>query len=111
MSKFISGLFLVAFATAGIVSLLREFWIWLLKADCPGTYYIVIPMSGHKENAEAMLRRAAGCAKSFGRNGVRIVCADCGMDEETKQICKHICEEKDEIRYCRIQELDAEIKQ
>ena len=109
MSRFISGIFLVAFAAAGIVGLLREIWLWLLKTDCPETYYIVIPMSGHIDNAETMLRCAASRAGRFGNGKIRIICADCGMDEETELMCKNICEEKPEISICRISELGTMI--
>lgn len=111
MSKFISGIFLVAFATAGIVGLLREFWLWLLKADCPGTYYVVIPISGHKDNAEAMLRNTAARMEWLGGGKIRIICADFGMDEETKRLCRQICEEKPEISLCTIDELNTIMQQ
>lgn len=110
MSKFISGIFLVAFATAGIVSLLREFWLWLLKADYSGTYYMVIPISGHKDNAEAALRSAVERVKFINGDKIRILCVDCGMDEETGHICRDVCEENSRMSFCNIQELSDIIK-
>lgn len=102
MSKFISGIFLVAFATAGIVGLLREFWLWLLKADCPDVpaYYIVIPVSGHMENIGGMLGSVSERAKAAGFSKTYIVCADCGMDAETKLLCGKICAGKPETLIC-----------
>lgn len=55
---------------------------------------IVVPVTGHDEEAEFVLRSAAQRAKWMGgKDEKRVLCVDCGMDEETRHICETICRE------------------
>lgn len=53
---------------------------------------IVICFDGHKEDAEFILRKAIIDAKWNNKND-NIICADNGMDEETRKICQLICKD------------------
>lgn len=106
MSGLIAKILFTFFAIVGVVELLRRFLLWLMKTDCPETFYLVVPFSGHNDKAEAVLRGALEQIKTLeGEKGL-IVCVDCGMDEETKQICRAMCNDNTEIRLCSANELN-----
>ena len=93
------------FAIVGIVELLRLFVIWLLKTDNTGSLYLVISFRGHDDQAETALRSASERARWLGGD-VQVICVDCGMDEQTRQICEIICTENSEILICTPDEFE-----
>lgn len=47
---------------------------------------MVVPIRGHDEEAEIVLRHAAARVKwAGGGRFKKVVCLDCGMDDETKK--------------------------
>ena len=51
----------------------------------------IVPICGHNEEAEYLLRSAAARVK-WADNGRerRVICLDCGMDLETRMICEKL---------------------
>ena len=90
----------VLFAVLGMVEAFRVFLFWLLKTENPGKFYLVLFMSGHDENAELVLRSACERIRWIPDSRVELVVVDCGMDEETKEICETICADLPEIHLC-----------
>lgn len=64
--------------------------------DDSETNTLIIPIKGHKEDAEFVLRKAAIKLKwkNSGKNS-SIICLDCGMDSETRKICSLVCKDYD----------------
>lgn len=59
--------------------------------------YIVIPVKGHREDIEFVIR---GTAASRQRDTVILV-ADFGADRETAAIARRLCEEYDRMKWIR----------
>ncbi len=68
---------------------------WLLDRLFDGggrqRIYLVAPMTADAENAEQTLRTLAVACKERGCRGMKAVCLDCGMDEETRAVCERFC--------------------
>lgn len=75
----------------GLVDLIRMLILWGLHIKEEDEIMIVVPISGHNEEAELLLRSAA--AKVCFMEGFKsneVICLDCGMDEETRSICENV---------------------
>lgn len=75
----------------GLVDLCKMVILWVLRTKEEDEFMIVVPISGHNEEAEFLLRSAA--TKVLFTDALRkteVICLDCGMDDETRQICETI---------------------
>lgn len=86
-------------AIIGIVEIVRLILFHILKTGNPGKFMLMLPLSGHDEQAEYVLRSAIERARWF-YDDVQIVCLDRGMDEATRQVCEIICADNPEIILC-----------
>ena len=91
-------------AVFGLVSLLRVFFLWMLKTENPGEFCIFLAVRGHDEKAEVSLRSAVERSKWLEPHA-RIFCVDLGMDEETRAVCETICGENKNLVLCTPEEL------
>ncbi len=72
---------------------------------------LVLPIYGHDEKAEMILRSAAAKVEWNNLNDNKlIVCLDCGMDAETKHICDTISSEYTFIRVYNLKEFEKMFK-
>ena len=75
----------------GAVEAIRIFLRALLHTGKTGKIYFILAFRGHDEEAELALRAAVQKLKWLGGGDEkRILCLDCGMDEETREICGHL---------------------
>lgn len=95
----------VLFAILGMVEAFRIFLFWLLKTENSGKLYLIISMSGHDEEAEMVLRSACERVRWIPDSETELIVIDCGMDEETRQICEMACFDLPEIHLCRPDEI------
>ena len=58
---------------------------------------LVAPMTADADNAEQTLRTLAVACKERGCRGMKAVCLDCGMDEETRAVCERFCRDHGEL--------------
>ena len=73
---------------------------------------ILIPICGHKENIEMILRSILSSMKWFGlKKNNQIVCLDLGTDSETYNICKIFSEEYANIYFYSLDEFNGIIQQ
>lgn len=97
---------LVFFLIMGLVETCRLLLLWLLRPEKMEEAALVVPLTGHVEDAEYLLRSAA---QSFqwdrSRCPKRLICVDGGMDQETKEICLHLQRELPFLEICSPQEL------
>jgi hypothetical protein len=85
------GVFLVII---GLVEVFRMISFLFLRTKGENDIMIIVPVSGHNEEAELLLRSAAARVKwTGGMSQQRVVCLDCGMDEETKEVCDTISQD------------------
>ena len=105
MFEIIVKILFVLFALVGIAELFRMFLFWLLKTKNQGELYLVLSVKGHDEEVEISLRSALERVKWMRGSEVRLLCVDCGMDEETRRICDIMAEEYPEILFCYPEEL------
>lgn len=98
------GVFLVIL---GLVELFRMAAFQLLRTKGESDIMIIVPVYGHNEEAELLLRSAAARVKwTGGMSQQRVVCLDCGMDEETKEICQTISKDYSFMDICPLSEFE-----
>lgn len=84
----------VFLAVWGLVDLIRRLEQYLLSGKERQYHIVVIPLQGHVENLEYIVR----CAQSQDSwhnkaNGSEIVLLDNGLDNESKAMCQTLCRE------------------
>ena len=86
----IIGLILIVI---GLVEVIKMITIFFLRTKGEDNTMIIVPISGHNEEAEFLLRSAAAKVRWIdGFKDKRVICMDCGMDDETRDICKRVVE-------------------
>lgn len=94
MFYIIRDILFIILAIIGLIDLVRMVALFFLRTESDKNMLFVIPIEGHNEEAEALLRHAAARVKWFGGGRFRkIVCLDCGMDAETRKICELVCKD------------------
>ena len=94
MFYIIRDILFIILAIIGLIDLVRMVALFFLRTESDKNMLFVIPIEGHNEEAEALLRHAAARIKWFGGGRFRkIVCLDCGMDAETRKICELVCKD------------------
>ena len=93
---------LVFLAVVGLCAVARSLSS-LLCRETAGEIIILSPMSGHREDAEYVLRSAVRRAKLWGCPSV--ICVDDGMDAETRRVCPLASRDCPMLRLCRREEL------
>lgn len=101
---------LVFFLIMGLVETCRLLLLWLLRPEKMEEAALVVPLTGHVEDAEYLLRSAA---QSFQwdrtRCPKRLLCVDGGMDQETREICLHLQRELPFLEICTPEELKEKL--
>ena len=89
MLETISAIICVLFIIIGLVEVFRSIVLFVLRPKGEDTAMTIVPICGHNEEAEYLLRSAAARVK-WADNGRerRVICLDCGMDLETRMICE-----------------------
>lgn len=77
----------------GIVYLMRIVMILMLSPERENDFVMLVPLKGHREDAELILRSAAARVKWFGKRRTLVTVVDCGMDDETRELCRRLCRE------------------
>lgn len=112
MLEVVFSIFVLCLAIVGMVEIFRIISLTVFKTKDDGNAIFVIPMFGHNEEAEMILRNAVSNLKWL--NSVvdrRIVCLDLGMDSETRYICDLIKREYNFIEIYSLEEFNNVMKQ
>ncbi len=90
----------------GLAELLR-FWEerWITRGT-DTSEICILPLKGHMEQAEGIVRSAR--RGLYGKHPRFILC-DCGIDEETREICYLLCKEYPGTIFCTKEELPDRI--
>ncbi|NLJ30662.1 MAG: hypothetical protein GX424_03520 [Clostridiales bacterium] len=105
MPETIAAVLISLLAIAGAVDLVRYTAHWLLKNKRSGKLFIFVPVQGHEESAEWMLGSALEKLEWIPENDKKVVCVDCGMDEETATVCRIIAARNPAVEICTPSEL------
>ena len=99
MGGYILLVILIILSIIGVSEVCRRIIFSMTSEKASENQLIVIPIKGHCENAEHILRTAAQRMKWIGGyNGQEIICLDCQMDNETRKICELVCCDYDFIK-------------
>ena len=100
MLAILRDIFFIFLIILGLVELIRMVLCHLLKSKAVKNLMILVPIRGHCEDAEVLLRSAAAKISWVYSGAIeKVICLDCGADEETRQLCKKICEEYPFMEY------------
>lgn len=90
----LSAIILVVFAVFGVISVVRDLTCFLFRYKNDNSVMFVAPINGKRDDAELILRSAVAKVRwvSRGKHDY-VICLDCDMDDETRQICEKVCEE------------------
>lgn len=92
MLYIIRDIILIMLAIIGLAEVARVVVLFFMRSKKDKEVILVVPISGHDEEAELVLRHAAARVKWISGGRFRkVVCLDCGMDEETRKICSLVC--------------------
>lgn len=84
----------------GLVEIIRMIILWFLHSPKEKSAILIIPIKEKTENIEQILRSAAAKVNFLGEKYCKkIICLDCGADDETKKICEKFCKDYTFIEY------------
>lgn len=111
MLRLIYDIVCVFLLILGLVEVIKFIVMKLMVVKKYKDELIVLPIYGHNEEAELLLRSVATKVKWDNISGERLViCLDCGMDEETKHICDTVSSEYNFMRVYNMDEFEAMFK-
>lgn len=67
----------------------------------------IVPLFGHREDAEYLIRSASTYRRWNGRFGSEMCLLDIGMDDETARLVRRLCAEKTGVQVLNVEELPA----
>ena len=98
MAEIIGSVCVVVLCLIGVTTVLQAFGGWMLLPRKENTMILLIPLRGHCEEAELLLRGAVQRVRAMGgRDRKVLLCVDCGMDEESRAVCVRFCDENEEM--------------
>ena len=111
MLETISAIICVLFIIIGLVEVIRSIVLFVLRPKGEDTAMTIVPICGHNEEAEYLLRSAAARVK-WADNGRerRVICLDCGMDLETRMICEKLVHSYGFMELCTMEELQGMLR-
>ena len=81
-----------ALLSLGLLELIGYFCRWMLRPRRMYRFYTMIPISGHMEDAEQILRWAFSTMRwDYWSHANWLLILDLGADEETLEICRTFC--------------------
>lgn len=95
------------FAAIGLSEICKLLILKLFNAKGDNCMYMVVPIKGHNEKAEYILRSA--CSKIRWINALRgqkLICLNYDMDEETKKVCEKVAKQHNIIEIMDINQFN-----
>ncbi|MCQ4021501.1 MULTISPECIES: hypothetical protein [unclassified Ruminococcus] len=100
MLSALCDIIIIFLSVIGLVELIRLIICRLFKTKGDKSIVILVPIKSGAKDAELLLRSAAAKAMWVYCGAIeRVVCLDCGTDEETKKICMKICDQYEFMEY------------
>ena len=108
MREIVGSVLLVLLCAAGLTAVLQSFCTWLLAPGKEKAMLRLVPMRGHCEDAEQVLRSAVQRVRAMGgADRKTLLCVDCGMDDETQEICARFCADRPGMKVIVPEEISA----
>ncbi|MDQ5983138.1 MAG: hypothetical protein RUMPE_00136 [Eubacteriales bacterium SKADARSKE-1] len=112
MLEVIFSVVMLFLAVMGLIEFVRIISLAVFRVKKDKNEILVVPISGHNENAEMILRNAISRAKWLcGTDNRKVFCIDFDMDAETRQICEIISQECEFLYVCSSAEFIEHIRQ
>lgn len=105
MLETVSTISFVLLAVVGAADLVRYVIYRLLRTKNSGRLYLILTLHGHEEGAEIMLASAIERLSWITGENKKVICVDCGMDEETRKVCGIISARNPGVEICTPDEL------
>ena len=110
MLEVVLSVFVLCLAVIGLIEIFRAVSLFFL--DKKNSTITLIPICGHVEDIEMVLRNAMSSAQWLGNKGAqRIICLDLGVDEETRDICEIFRDEYELVELYSLEEFSAVMQQ
>ena len=110
MLEVVLSVFVLCLAVVGLIEIFRAVSLFFL--DRKNSSITLIPVCGHVEDIEMVLRNAMSSAQWMGSRGAqRIICLDLGVDEETRDICEVFRDEYELIELYSLEEFSEVMQQ
>lgn len=94
--QYIINFSIVFLAAVGALEVIRVLLLIIFSPNKKTKYLLVLPLFGHIEEVEYILRNAATRARLIGgAEYTSLIILDCGMDNETRALCSALCRELD----------------
>lgn len=101
---------IVLLCLTGLTALLQALNRWLLAPGKEHDMVMLVPMQGVQPDAEQVLRGAIQRLRAMGGSDRKtLLCVDCGMDPQTRDVCARICGAHDGLFLVRVEEIPAHI--
>lgn len=82
-----------ALMVLGAVDICRLLSLHIYKPNKEDFSMLIVPISSHNEEAEMLIRSAAARVNWSCGSPKRLICLDCGMDDETRRVCQTLISE------------------
>lgn len=88
----VCGIAVVSFAIFGIIDFYKFLSLALFSPKINNSA-IIVPIGKDSNQTEFLVRSAIAKTRWLNLNkNQQIICLDCGMNDESKEICRHLCE-------------------
>ena len=107
MLIYILAIFIIFTAIMGFADIIAFFEQKFMCRECEKNAAIILPLKGHVEDAEALIRGAITTFKYQNSNSAKIYVIDLGISEETRKICTLIKSESSAVTLCNAEEFEV----
>ena len=99
---------LVLLCLTGLTALLQALNRWLLSPGKEHEMVMLVPVRGAQPDAEQLLRGAIQRLRAMGgADRKTLLCVDCGLDDETQEICARFCADRPGMKVIVPEEISA----
>lgn len=111
MFDWLWNIVLIVLVIVGLVEIFRVFVFMLFKTKQENEIMILVPICGHNEKAEIILRSAAARVDWLDElRKQKVVCLNLGMDSETLKICNIVSREYEFMEVCDLEQFEKKLK-
>ncbi len=111
MPDMIGRILVAFFAVIGLTELCRVVLFWLIRPRKEEKMTVLVCVSGKDDTVEYRIRGALEKLRWMRHGGQKeILCVDCGMDAETRQICEAFANAHPCVRLCMAEELPKTLR-
>ena len=113
MLEVVFSVFVLCLSVVGLIEIFKIISVsFLSQKEFSENTVLLIPVYGHNESIEMVLRNAIASGKWLsGTKSRPVICLDLGMDAETKKICEIFCEEYDFIELYSLEDFNKVMHQ